>query len=139
MSSLIGTTPARRAICWAAVVLRMRVALQQIGAAPTLNQGGKLPGQIGDVINAGVHAKAALGGEKMNGISRHDGAAAAIGIGNQALTGGPRKTTEIFEFGVYTDAKLEPPIDDVSLLLVITQQKAGGKQKQFLAAERNKV
>ena len=45
------------------------VALDQAAAAPALQHRGELPGQVGDVVDAGVEAKAAVWGEQVDGVA----------------------------------------------------------------------
>jgi len=58
------------------------IGLQQCVAAPAVEFRGKLPAQIGDVIESVVEPVTAIGRVRMCGVAGDEGAADLIGIGN---------------------------------------------------------
>ena len=107
--------PAQIAACFHDIAGADRLALGAVGieeavAAPALDHGGKLPGQIDRVADPGVHAKAAGGRHHMRCIAGDKAAAVAVALGDQ-FAPHPRQDAQYLEFEVAADGAADGGLD----------------------------
>ena len=77
------------------------------GPAPPqpLHQRCELPGEVGGIVHAGVHAEAAGRREQMRGIAGERHAAGGESLGHERDAGGPRPMAEDADWKVGADAR----------------------------------
>ena len=84
------------------------IRLEQLGASPPLRSCRKLPGQVGAVVDAGIHAEAAGRREQMRGIARDHDAPGLVAFSDQRLTGIPGLVADDVHRYVRADRVLHP-------------------------------
>ena len=107
--------PAQIAACLRDVARADRLAFGAVGieeavAAPALDHGGELPGQIDHIADAGVHAEAAGRRHDMRGVAGDKAAAVAVALGDQ-LAPHPRQHAQYLEFEVAADGAADRGLD----------------------------
>src|SRR5262249_57620148 len=80
----------------------------QPGPAPALQNGGELPGEIGAVVDAGIHAEAAGGREQMRSVAGDHDPARLVALGDQGLPRAPGIVADDVHRDVDADRALDP-------------------------------
>ena len=113
------------------------IGVEQMRAAPALQHGGEFPGEIGRVVDPGIHAEAAGRREQMHGVAGEQHAPVGKALGHQRNAGGPRRMRDRLDRHLDAAAGGHGAPHQIVLRLGLRVFRPHPEQEFVLAVERD--